>query len=323
MYDEIDRGLVHALHVDGRVPFTRVADVLGVSTQTVLRRYRRLRERAGLRVVGLADQDRSGAARWLTRITAGPQVAHELARALARRADTSWVKLASGGTEIVAIVHDPTGREALLRHDIPRTAGITAMSAHQLLHTYLGGPTTWRGRLGALSREVERELAPRLPDDATAEVTDADGPLLAALALDGRTALADLARRTGVSAATAGRRLQALRASGALYLDVELDDAAFGAGVQAMLWMSVRPGELDAAATALAAQQEPAFVAATTGPTNLVALVVCADPPALHRYLTGPLAGLGGIRSVESAPMMATVKAAGPLAGPAGRAGLK
>ena len=74
MYDEIDRGLVHALHVDGRVPFTRVADVLGVSTQTVLRRYRRLRERAGLRVVGLADQDRSGAARWLTRITAGPQV---------------------------------------------------------------------------------------------------------------------------------------------------------------------------------------------------------------------------------------------------------
>ncbi|WP_157420505.1 Lrp/AsnC family transcriptional regulator, partial [Actinomadura kijaniata] len=43
MLDEIDRGLVHALHLDGRASFGRIAEVLGVSTQTVTRRYRRLR----------------------------------------------------------------------------------------------------------------------------------------------------------------------------------------------------------------------------------------------------------------------------------------
>ncbi|HEY8980991.1 MAG TPA: AsnC family protein, partial [Streptomyces sp.] len=49
MLDGLDRALVHALHVDGRVAFSRVGEVVGVSGQTVARRYRRLREEAGLR----------------------------------------------------------------------------------------------------------------------------------------------------------------------------------------------------------------------------------------------------------------------------------
>ncbi|WP_406123150.1 Lrp/AsnC family transcriptional regulator [Streptomyces canus] len=55
MLDDLDRGLIHALHVGGRVPFSRVASVLGVSAQTAARRYRRLCAESGLRVVGLTD----------------------------------------------------------------------------------------------------------------------------------------------------------------------------------------------------------------------------------------------------------------------------
>ncbi len=36
--DDLDRGLIHALHIDGRAPFSRIAAVLGVSAQTVARR---------------------------------------------------------------------------------------------------------------------------------------------------------------------------------------------------------------------------------------------------------------------------------------------
>lgn len=84
MLDDVDQGLVHALHVDGRAPFTRIADVLGVSTQTVSRRYQRLRADAGLRVVGLPDPHLAGYTQWIVRLTAAPTTAGELARSVAR-----------------------------------------------------------------------------------------------------------------------------------------------------------------------------------------------------------------------------------------------
>src|SRR4051812_26314984 len=140
MLDDLDRAVIHALHIDGRAPFSRIADVLDVSTQTVTRRYRRLRAEAGLRVVGAMAYDlhhappqpaprryrrlraEAGlrvvgamaydlheATRWMVRLTCTPPTAQSLARSLARRPDTSWVKLTSGGTEIFAIVDVPDG----------------------------------------------------------------------------------------------------------------------------------------------------------------------------------------------------------------------
>ncbi|GAB7032035.1 Lrp/AsnC family transcriptional regulator [Streptomyces sp. NPDC021749] len=323
--DDIDRGLIHALHLDGRAPFSRIAEVLGVSTQTVARRYRRLAAEAGLRVVGLADPHRSGRAQWLVRLTATPHSAQDLAHALARRPDTSWVKLASGGTEIIAVVHTPAGGadgRSLLLHDIPRTAGITAVSAHYLLHTYLGGPTAWRGRANVLDAGQRRRLAPPEREDAApapapgATPTDDDQALLSALQRNGRAGQAELAAATGWSPATVARRLTALRAGGALFFDVECDDALFGATTQALLWMTVAPARLEQVATALARHDELAFVAATTGRTNVVAHALCPDPAALHHYLTHRLGGQRAIHALETAPVLRTVKAAGPLISP-------
>ncbi|MEU5639059.1 Lrp/AsnC family transcriptional regulator [Streptomyces milbemycinicus] len=348
--DEVDRGLIHALHLDGRAPFSRIAAVLGVSTQTVARRYRRLRIEAGLRVVGLPDPHRAGQAQWLVRIAATPADAQALARSLARRPDTSWVKLASGGAEIVTVVHAPRGADAsrsMLLRDIPRTAGITAVSAHLLLHTYLGGPTAWRGHLGALSDEQQRRLVPptapppeadpspaspptsplaqadralteadRALTEADRALTEADRALLDALRQDGRTSHADLAAATGWSPATVARRLTGLREYGTLFFDVEFDDALLGVTTQALLWMAVAPARLDEIATALARHAELAVVAATTGPTNLVAHALCSDPAALHHYLTRHLGSLNAIRTLETAPVLHTLKATGTPRGP-------
>ncbi len=319
MLDDIDRGLIHALHIDGRAPFSTIAEVLGVSTQTVSRRYRRLCAEASLRVVGLADPHRAGRTQWLLRLTAGPRAAQGLAAALARRADTSWVMLASGGTEIVAIVHTPTADgqagHALLLHDIPRTAGITAVSAHCVLHTYLGGPTAWPGRAQSLSAEQRGRLVPVTASARPSQqaLTPADGVLLAALERDGRASLTDLAAATGWSAATIARRLADLRASGALFFDVELDNTLLGVTTQAMLWMAVAPAHLDHVARILAGHDELAYVAAVTGPSNLVAEALCPDPAALHRYLIEKVGAVEAIRSLETAPALRMVKAVGPL----------
>jgi len=99
--DELDRGIVHALHIDGRAPFSRIAQVLGVSDQTVARRYRRLCSAGSLRVVGVPDARRLGWVEWFVRVQVMPDAAVPVADALARRKDTSWVCLISGGTQIV------------------------------------------------------------------------------------------------------------------------------------------------------------------------------------------------------------------------------
>ncbi|MFI9509175.1 Lrp/AsnC family transcriptional regulator [Nocardia sp. NPDC052566] len=336
MLDEVDRGLIHALHIDGRAPFGRIAAVLGVSTQTVARRYRRLRAAAGLRVVGLADASRADRAQWLVRLTTTTAAARNLAQALARRSDTSWVKLTSGGTEIVFIVDVPLGADpskSLLLHDIPRTAGVTGVSAHLVLHRYRGGPMAWHGHIDALDEAQYRELTRTRSDaigrpatsagdllagqrpGATARAdAEAAGALLAALGRDGRATLADLAAATGWSQATVARRLAQLRASGELFFDVEFDDALFGVEIRALLWMSVAPARLDAVATALAGHRELAFVVATTGSTNLVAQAMCPNPAALHRYLTDRLGALTGIAALTTTPVLVTVKAAAPAA---------
>lgn len=331
MLDEIDRSLIHALQIDGRAPYSRIGAVLGVSTQTVARRYNRLRAEAGLRVVGLPDPQHAGRAQWLVRLTATPQAAQDLAAALARRPDTSWIKLASGGTEIMSIVHTtPSDGSTLLLHDIPRTTGITSVSAHYLLHSYIGGPTAWRGRTKMLTPAQEEALLRSGPPDRDPAAPAAhrgsarsrgsgralgagDRELLTALGQDGRASLADLADRTGWTPTTVTRRLDELRESGAIFFDVDVDPAALGATTSAMLWLSVPPAHVDAVGRALAEHDELAFVAATTGRTNLVAHALCAGPDALHSYLTERLGALESVTALETMPILRTVKAAAPF----------
>ncbi|TDW21605.1 Lrp/AsnC family transcriptional regulator [Kribbella kalugense] len=316
MMDAIDRALIHALQLDGRAPYSRIGEVLGVSTQTVARRFNRLRAEAGLRVVGLPDPQAAGRSLWLVRLTAAPQVAQDLAAALSRRSDTSWIKLASGGTEIEAIVTStPTDGSALLLNDIPRTTGITSVSAHYLLHMYVGGPTAWRGRAKSLTpaqaavfRATATDRGPVKPLGAS------DGKLLAALAEDGRATHAELAGRTGWAPATVARRMEELQQSGAVYFDVDVDPVALGFTTSAMLWLSVPPAHLDAVGRALAEHDELGFVAATTGRTNLVTQALCASPDALHTYLTQRIGAIEHITAIETVPILRTVKAAAPFA---------
>ncbi|MFD0683872.1 Lrp/AsnC family transcriptional regulator [Actinomadura fibrosa] len=319
MLDQLDRAVIHALHIDGRAPFSRIAEVLGISTQTVARRYRRMRQKAGLRVVGLLDRYRGGET-WTVRLTCAPSAAQSLAHSLARRPDTSWVELASGGTEIFALVHvpdDAPGPPPLLLQDIPRRTAITALSAHCLLHTYLGGPTAWRGLTQALDEEQQARLRPPRDtsggDAAPRPLTDADRALLDVLGRDGRAGYADLAAATGWSQATVARRLAALRADGTVFFDVEIDSALLGGTTHALLWMAVAPAHLDRVATAIAGHHEMAVVAATTGPTNLLAQALCAGPADLHRYLTRRLGVLDGIQTLETAPVLRTLKRAGAV----------
>ncbi|MEU4222781.1 Lrp/AsnC family transcriptional regulator [Nonomuraea sp. NPDC026600] len=317
--DRLDRCLAHALQIDGRAPFSKIGEVLGVSENTIARRYRRLRSAGTLRVVGVVDGFRLDYVAWAIRLRCTPDAGGAVASALARRTDTAWVSLLSGGTEIACgtLARTPAERDALLLEKLPRSRQVVGVTAHRMLHRFAGGPAGWAG-LRALSDEQAAELQPPPPADPvvldeTVRLDEADHALLEALSKDGRTPHTDLAVITGWSESTVRRRMAHLRQAGILYFDVDIPPEPLGFHAEAWLWMSVKPAKLAAVGEALARHPEVTVAAATTGPANLFAGVTCRDSRDLYRYLTERIGSLKAVRHVETAPLIRTVKRAGAI----------
>lgn len=343
--DPLDQRIVHALQTDGRASFRRIGEVLGVSDQTVARRYTRLRTSGTIRVLGLLDPLRVGLTAWFARVSCTPDASASIGEAIARRTDTRWVSMLSGGTEIFCVTHtDSPGHEddAPLLQKLPRTPRVVQVTAQALLHVFFGqelSPVTKSGALEPAQIEAlkprdgyQRDGYPRA-EGRTREAGEAweaaaaraggpvalgpgDRRLLEALGRDGRTPAADLARITGWSQSTVRRRMSELRAAGALYYDLDFERPEPGRDLRAALWLEVEPARLAEAGAALAAHSQVAFAAATTGTANVFASLQLPDAAALYRYLTGPVAALPGIRRTETAPYHRTLKGAGPYLDP-------
>jgi DNA-binding Lrp family transcriptional regulator len=319
--DELDRQLAQCLTVDGRASFNQIAEVLDVSDQTVARRYRRLRSAGALRVVGLPLSKLHGSANWFLRMRCVPGSGEAIAATLARRADTAWVQLMSGDTEVLCSLRGNSreGTESLLAR-LPRSSRIVAVTAYSRLHMFSGGPGSSAflhllpaERISPLLRKPAHALAGHAAQAGHNEPRDLDAALLAALALDGRAPYADLASATGWSETTVRRRVDQLRDAGTLYFDLEVDLPMFGFRSTTWLWLSVPPSRLEAVGSALAQFAEVAYAAATTGPANLAACVVCRDEAELYAFLTRKVGALPGVERVETAPVIRTVKQASPL----------
>jgi DNA-binding Lrp family transcriptional regulator len=309
--DELDLRLLSALEINGRASFSRLGAVLGVSDQTIARRYRRLCAEAGLRVVALRDPHRLAQDQWMLRVRCAPDSASAISEALAKRPDTGWIGLASGGTEILCLTRprSPDDHEELLLGKLPRTPSVMEIRAHQLLHRFYGGPTGWLNRFAALTDDQIAALRPHPePGAGPVRIDPEDEPLVAALERDGRAGYPELQRATGRSESAVKRRLAALLASGAVYIDIEYQSEFLGYPRAAVLWITTAPGDLQSVGDALSTHDEVAFASATAGPSNIVVTTVLRDTAGLYAYLSGPLGRLPGVRHVEATPFLRRVK---------------
>jgi DNA-binding Lrp family transcriptional regulator len=208
--------------------------------------------------------------------------------------------------------HTGDERDALLFGRLPRTPSITGIGAHCLLHTFYGGPLGWFDKGAALIEEQVARLAPPPPEPSAGAgpvvLDPADELLMAELARDGRASYPDLQRATGCSESAVKRRLERLRSSGVLYLNVQLDASELGYQSHALLWITVAPSALATVGKALAEHPEIAFAAATTGRSNLVAVVICRDIARLYTYLSDTVGMLDGVQHIETSPTLRRVK---------------
>ncbi|NUR25406.1 MAG: AsnC family transcriptional regulator [Catenulispora sp.] len=312
-FDQLDRQLVDALMVDGRAPFSRLAEVLGVSDQTVTRRYRRLRGEGLLRVIGLPIGMRVGLYQSQVRVQCVPGAAGAIADALARRPDIAWVTINASGTEVACMTRSRTRweRDSLLLDKLPKTRQVTGVSARTILHLWMGGPCGWRG-LNAITPDQAEALRPEVRSGGGEfELDPADHAMLTVLERDGRATYAELAAATGKSESTVRRRLDHLTAEGVVFFDVEVLPVHLGYQVEALLSAAVAPAHLEAVGRTVGSHPEVPFAAATTGAASLLAVVVCRDIPGLYEYVTARLGAIKEVAQLEITPALRTVKRAG------------
>ncbi|ANP56502.1 AsnC family transcriptional regulator [Streptomyces griseochromogenes] len=310
-FDQLDLQLLSALEINGRASFSRIGQVLGVSDQTIARRFRRLSAEGGLRVVALRDAEALGQDQWMLRVRCAPDAASVIADALAKRPDTNWIGLAAGGTEVVCLTRprSPGDHDDLLLGKLPRTPSVVEIRAQQLLHRFYGGPTGWLRKFRALEDDQIAALCPEPQAPAgPARIDPEDEPLLAVLHRDGRATYPELQRATGRSESAVKRRLAALLASGAVYIDVEYNSEILGYARAAALWITTAPAALHSVGEALAAHDEIAFASATAGPSHIVVTAVVRDTASLYAYLSGSLGRLDGVQHVETTPFLRRVK---------------
>ncbi|WP_372492967.1 hypothetical protein [Nocardia sputi] len=120
---------------------------LGVSDQTVARRYRKLRSTGALRVLGLTDARRLGHVEWLVRLRCVPGAAEPIATALA--AQTPPRSASPRAAPRSSALHEPAATSpatAGCGGKLPRTPRVVAVTAHCLLRMFFGGATGWNGR---------------------------------------------------------------------------------------------------------------------------------------------------------------------------------
>ncbi|WP_371781565.1 AsnC family transcriptional regulator [Streptosporangium subroseum] len=305
--DERDQRLVAALQCDGRLTVEKAAEVLGVGTRTVRRRWSALRADRAVRVVAIpARRDPAGVTLLRIRVLRGRLDA--VVAALAARDDIPFVDVSAGGDEISAVaVAGPGSRSRLVFEQLPRTSAVTALTAVSVLHVFREA-SDWRHDV--LTRAEREALTTTRPVTPEGDPDETDLLLLAALADDARLPAAALAGLTGLPDSTVRRRLASLTARGLLRTHVAIDARRLGFTVDANVWMQVPPDRLDSAGRWLAGHPAVHGALATTGPANLHAAVWLRDLDALYRFVSKDLAGLG-IQSVDTVLVGAAVKRPG------------
>lgn len=270
MIDETDRRLLALLDVHPTIPFAALAERLELSTRTVARRFQSLQSRGLVRVVGRTRPDFGGQGAWLVRVRTAPARTARIATALAGQERTRWVRSTRDGGELIYGLISPDYSTDEVLHRLPDLPGVLATTPFELL-------TTW-------------PLHSASATAAPAEVDATDRRIISVLGRDGRTTNREIARRVRLHETTVARRRARLESLGVLYYEADVPQSALGRSVDAVLWMDVAPGHILAVGDQLQSLPECRFVAATAGPTTMVANIAAESYAALLTLIDTKLA---------------------------------
>lgn len=281
----LDLAVATALQVDPRASWRRIAQVLAAPERTVARHGAALLESGVVQVAGMPTKAETA----LLTVRCAPGTARVAVEALAQRADTTFAYAVTGAGDAVAELLFDAGRMTpVLLQEIPTVVGLTQVHTAPILRYFR---TIRRWTSGALTAaQVAALRTADGPEMATMGHTEPLGPvdrrLVEALVADGRATVEALARAADVSESTAARRLTALLSSARVQVRALVEPALLGLPVEAMLWISAAPSQMDRLGALLAEDPRVRYAAAVAGPHQVVADVTCRTTAELYELTT-------------------------------------
>jgi len=337
--DDVDRRLLAALAADGRGSWAHLAAGAGCSVSTVQRRFARLVDAGVMTVIAAADVLASGlGVSVMTRVQCGPADVEAVVDRLRRRPEVRFATTVSGSTDCVVefVVPRFADLQALLGELFPepgiRTEALPVLRTFTVPFASFPGAAAGPTTPAASPRATTTEPAPgddapaTSPGDDTpnaaapdldesegvvpvaATATDAERQVLDLLVVDGRLPVADLARSIGKSETATGRLLQTMISSGRLRVGPLVTPDLLGLDTELMVWISVAPDQLGAAARQLARHGSVHYAAATAGRFNLIGQAFLGGFAEVYDFTTTVLGALPGVREVDVSVQMTTHK---------------
>jgi DNA-binding Lrp family transcriptional regulator len=342
--DDVDRRLLAALAVDGRGSWAHLAAGSGCSVSTVQRRFARLVDAGVMTVIAAADVLASGlGVSVMTRVQCGPADVGAVVDRLRRRPEVRFATTVSGSTDCVVefVVPRFADLQALLGELFPEPGVRT--EALPVLRTFTVPFASFPGSVAGSSQATPAQPAPPqtraavasppehaaahdpagddMPNAAVPDLDSSDGvvPVAATataaerhvldlLVVDGRLPVTDLARSIGKSETATKRLLQTMIASGRLRVGPLVTPDLLGLDTELMVWISVAPDQLGAAARQLARHGSVHYAAATAGRFNLIGQAFLGGFAEVYDFTTTVLGALPGVREVDVSVQMTTHK---------------
>jgi DNA-binding Lrp family transcriptional regulator len=293
--DALGQRLIAALQCDGRITAERAADILGVPSRVVARKWSALMGDGTIRVIAAKPRPKVNGV-MLLRIRVLRGKIEAVARALAERDDIPMIDISAGGDQLTAVLlAAPDDRNRLVFKQLPATSAVTAVEAETIVHVF-SDAGDWR--LDMLTADERRRLTPTKPLALGAEpraiddLDETDRAIIDTLSADARTSSSALSRTIGHPESTVRRRVSALFDEGLLHTHVIVDPHRLGLHVDANVRMRVAPAHLDETGRRLAAHPAVHGALATTGAGNLYIAVWLRDLDHFYDFITQDLAAL-------------------------------
>lgn len=137
--DKVDRAIIACLQYDGRMPFTAIAERVGVSETTVRNRFARLQQEGILQVIGLADPQLMGLqAAAIIGVSVQPAYMEKAAQDIAALEEVSYLVMVSGSFDLLVEVlcEDTDHLAQFLSEKLLRVEGVQRTESFYILRTY-------------------------------------------------------------------------------------------------------------------------------------------------------------------------------------------
>lgn len=312
-----DLQIAAALLLYPRAGWPMISEVLDMPESTVARRGKHLLDSGRISVTGNNDVLAAGSGfPVLLRIQTEQTLTGEVAARMAARSEVRTITIAAGSFQCNAdiVVDSREHLSRLMITEFPKIPGIKNISTHVVLRRFT---TAHAWDCGILSeRQVDTLLNAR-PDSHshdidsgsdTQELTALDRRIIETMRDDGRISWRELAVQTSSQERTVQRRTLSLMSRGILRTRSFVKPSDLGLNVTSTLWLNVEPVHIEEVGRQLMKNKSVMLLVATTGHFNLCGEIATTNNRSLYDFTTRILGELPGIRQIDVAIEMTTLK---------------